>query len=66
MTPETTDMLKAREQLMDDIDYIVHDGFLTMFGWEDVDGWDEQRSEMIKVLCDAVSTYLSIYHDQRY
>ena len=54
MTPEITDMLKAREQLMDDIDFIVHDGFLTMFGWEDVDGWDQQQSEMIEALCDAV------------
>jgi hypothetical protein len=25
-----------------------------MFGWEDVDGYDDQRSQMIAILCDAV------------
>jgi len=47
-------MLTQREQLMEDIDIIVNEQFLEMFGWEDVDGYDDQRSQMIAILCDAV------------
>ncbi len=48
------EMLTQREQLMEDIDCIVNEQFLEMFGWEDVDGWTDQRSQMIEILCDAV------------
>ena len=42
--------------LMEDIECIVSEQFLEIFGWEDVDGYNEQQSKMIKLLCDAVCT----------
>ena len=48
------EMLSQREQLIEDIESIVDEQFLEMFGWEDVDGYNEQQSKMIKLLCDAV------------
>ena len=50
------EMLSQRETLMEDIESIVGQQFFEMFGWEDVDGYDEQQSKMIKLLCDAVCT----------
>jgi endonuclease III len=44
MTPEIADMLRAREQLMEDIDSIIESNF----------GLVEYKDEVIKQLCDAV------------
>ena len=47
-------MLTAREQLMEDIDSIVDETFMEMFGWEDIDKWSNHRDELTRMLCDAV------------
>ena len=44
MTPEIADMLRAREQLMEDIDSIIESNF----------GLVEYKDDVIKQLCDAV------------
>jgi len=48
------EMLTAREQLMEDIDSIVDETFMEMFGWEDVDKWSNHKDELTRILCDAV------------
>ena len=48
------EMLMSREQLMEDIDSIVDETFMEMFGWEDVDKWSNHRDELTRILCDAV------------
>ena len=47
-------MLTAREQLMEDIDSIVDETFMEMFGWEDVDKWSNHKDKLTSILCDAV------------
>ena len=37
------EILTQREQLMEDIDSIVDETFMEMFGWEDIDKWKSQR-----------------------
>ena len=37
------EMLSQREQLIEDIESIVDEQFLEIFGWEDVDGYNEQQ-----------------------
>ena len=52
-----TDQLKIltqREQLMEDIDSIVDETFMEMFGWEDIDKWSNHRDELTRMLCDSV------------
>ena len=44
----------AREQLMEDIDCIVDETFMEMFGWEDVDKWSNHKDKLTSILCDAV------------
>ena len=48
------EMLTAREQLMEDIDCIVDETFMEMFGWEDVDKWSNHKDKLTSILCDAV------------
>ena len=47
-------MLTAREQLMEDIDCIVDETFMEMFGWEDVDKWSNHKDKLTSILCDAI------------
>lgn len=56
MTDNNTnlEMLTAREQLMEDIDCIVDETFMEMFGWEDVDKWSNHKDKLTSILCDAV------------
>jgi len=48
------EMLTAREQLMEDIDCIVDETFMEMFGWEDVDKWSNHKDKLTSILCDAI------------
>ena len=48
------EMLTAREQFMEDIDCIVDETFMEMFGWEDVDKWSNHKDKLTSILCDAV------------
>ncbi len=48
------EMLTACEQLMEDIDCIVDETFMEMFGWEDVDKWSNHKDKLTSILCDAV------------
>ena len=48
------EILTQREQLMEDIDSIVDETFMEMFGWEDIDKWSNHRDELTRMLCDAV------------
>ena len=48
------EMLTQREQLMEDIDSIVDETFMEMFGWEDVDKWSNHKDKLTHILCDAV------------
>ena len=48
------EMLMQREQLMEDIDAIVDETFMEMFGWEDVDKWSYHKDKLTRILCDAV------------
>lgn len=48
------EMLTAREQLMEDIDSIVDETFMEMFGWEDVDKWSNHKDKLTSILCDAI------------
>ena len=48
------EMLMQREQLMEDIDSIVDETFMEMFGWEDVDKWSNHKDKLTSILCDAV------------
>ena len=48
------EMLTQREQLMEDIDCIVDETFMEMFGWEDVDKWSNHKDKLTSILCDAV------------
>ena len=50
------EMLTSREQLMEDIDAIVDETFMEMFGWEDVDKWSNHKDKLTQILCDAVCT----------
>ena len=45
------EMLTAREQLMEDIDCIVDETFMEMFGWEDVDKWSNHKDKLTSILC---------------
>ena len=47
-------MLTSREQLMEDIDAIVDETFMEMFGWEDVDKWSNHKDKLTQILCHAV------------
>jgi hypothetical protein len=47
-------LLMAREQLMEDIDCIVDETFMEMFGWEDVDKWSNHKDKLTSILCDAI------------
>ena len=48
------EMLTAREQLMEDIDCIVDETFMELFGWEDVDKWSNHKDKLTSILCDAI------------
>ena len=48
------EILTQREQLMEDIDSIVDETFMEMFGWEDIDKWSNHRDELTRMLCDSV------------
>ena len=48
------EMLTQREQLMEDIDSIVDETFMEMFGREDVDKWSNHNDKLTSILCDAV------------
>ena len=52
--------LSAREQLMENIDSIVDENFLEMFGWENVDKWDYHKDKLNRVLCDAVCKHFPV------
>ena len=51
---DNLEMLSQREQLMEDIDAIVDETFMEMFGWEDVDKWSNHKDKLTQILCDAV------------
>lgn len=48
------DILTHREQLMEDIDFIVDDAFMEMFGWEDFDKWRDHCDKLTRNLRYAV------------
>ena len=47
-------LMMAREQLMEDIDSIVDETFMEMFGREDFDKWSNHKDKLTSILCDAV------------